>query len=52
MEFLRLLESLRTPIGDAFFSAITVLGEETIFIVAGLLFFGALTKNRDILYWL
>ena len=46
MEFLRLLESLRTPIGDAFFSAITILGEETIFIVAGLLFFWCIDKKQ------
>lgn len=51
MEFLRLLEELRTPVGDAFFSTITILGEETFLIIAGLLFFGVLTKNRDILYW-
>lgn len=46
MEFLRLLEGLRTPIGDAFFSAITLLGEETIFIVAGLLFFWCINKKQ------
>ena len=46
MEFLRLLEGLRTPIGDAFFSAITHLGEETIFIVVGLLFFWCINKKQ------
>ena len=46
MEFLRLLEGLRTPVGDAFFSFITHLGEETIFIVAGLLFFWCINKKQ------
>ena len=39
MEFLRLLESIRTPFGDTFFSVVTHLGEETFFIIAGLLLF-------------
>jgi undecaprenyl-diphosphatase len=46
MEFLKLLEGLRTPVGDTFFSAITLLGEETIFIVAGLLFFWCINKKQ------
>lgn len=46
MGFLRLLEGLRTPVGDAFFSLITHLGEETIFIVAGLLFFWCINKKQ------
>ncbi len=46
MEFLRLLEGLRTPVGDTFFSAVTLLGEETIFIVAGLLFFWCIDKKQ------
>lgn len=46
MEFLRLLEGLRTPVGDAFFSAVTLLGEETILIVAGLLFFWCIDKKQ------
>lgn len=46
MEFLRLLENLRTPIGNAIFSAITILGEETIFIVVGLLFFWCISKKQ------
>lgn len=45
MEFLRLLEGLRTPAGDAIFSVITLLGEETIFIAAGLFFFWCMNKN-------
>ena len=44
MELLYVLEGLRTPAGDAFFSLITHLGEETLFIVAGLLVFWCLDK--------
>ena len=44
MEFLYFLEGLRTPIGDAFFSLITHLGEETLFIIAGLLVFWCIDK--------
>lgn len=44
MEFLYFLESIRTPIGDAFFSTVTHLGEETLFIVAGLLVFWCVNK--------
>ena len=44
MELLYWLESLRSPLGDAFFSLITHLGEETLFIVAGLLFFWCIDK--------
>lgn len=44
MELLYILEGLRTPAGDAFFSLITHLGEETLFIVAGLLVFWCLDK--------
>ena len=44
MDFLRFLEGLRTPLGDAFFSTVTHLGEETLFIVAGLFFFWCLDK--------
>lgn len=46
MEFLRFLENLRTPFGDTFFSAITHLGEETLFIIAGLLFFWCINKKK------
>ncbi len=44
MELLYFLEGLRTPLGDAFFSLITHLGEETVFIVAGLVFFWCIDK--------
>lgn len=46
MSFLRLLESIRTPFGESFFSLITHLGEETIFIVVGLLFFWCINKKQ------
>ena len=44
MSFLYLLEGLRTPLGDAFFSTVTHLGEETLFIVFGLLLFWCVDK--------
>lgn len=44
MELLYIFERLRTPLGDAFFSLITHLGEETLFIVFGLLIFWCLDK--------
>ncbi len=46
MEFLKLLEGIRTPIGDLFFSTVTHLGEETIFILVGLLFFWCINKKH------
>ena len=44
MELLYWLKSIRTPIGDTFFSLITHFGEETLFIIAGLLFFWCIDK--------
>lgn len=44
MEFLYLLENLRNPVCDVCFSLITHLGEETLFIVFGLLFFWCIDK--------
>ena len=44
MELLYFLENLRTPAGDAFFSLITHFGEETLFIIAGLLVFWCINK--------
>ena len=44
MSFLYLLENLRTPWLDKFFLAVTSLGEETIFIIIGLLFFWCINK--------
>jgi len=46
MELLYFLEGMRTPVGDAFFSLITHLGEETLFIVAGLLVFWCIDKMQ------
>lgn len=44
MSILYFLESVRNPLLDAFFSAITHFGEETLFIVVGLLFFWCIDK--------
>lgn len=44
MEWLYVLEGLRTPLGDAFLSLVTRLGGETLFIVAGLLVFWCIDK--------
>jgi len=44
MGFLYFLEGIRTPVGDAFFSLVTLFGEETLFILAGLLFFWCINK--------
>ena len=44
MEFLYLLESIRNPVLDGFFSAVTYFGDETLFIVFGLLFFWCVDK--------
>ncbi len=46
MEFLRLLEGIRNPVLDSIFSVITMFGEETVFILAGLLFFWCIDKKH------
>ncbi len=46
MEFLRFLEGLRTPFLDRFFSIITLLGEETVFIILGVIFFWCVSKKQ------
>ncbi len=46
MEFLKLLEGIRNPVLDAFFSVLTMLGEETLFIVIGLVFFWCISKKQ------
>ena len=46
MDFLYFLEDLRTPVLDTFFSIITHFGEETLFIVLGILFFWCLDKKQ------
>ena len=46
MEFLKWLQELRTPFMDSAFGAITHLGEETTFIVLGILFFWCISKRE------
>ena len=46
MSFLYFLESIRNPVLDAFFSLITYFGDETLFIVFGLLFFWCVDKTE------
>ena len=45
MEFLRLLESARLPALDAFFSAVTYLGDELAFMALALLLFWCVDKR-------
>ena len=46
MEILRFFEGIRNPFLDGFFSTITHLGEETVFIVLGLIFFWCINKKE------
>ncbi|MBQ8682953.1 MAG: phosphatase PAP2 family protein [Clostridia bacterium] len=46
MAFLHFLAELRNPVCDALFSAITLLGEETFFILVGLIFFWCINKKE------
>ena len=46
MEILRFLEGIRNPFLDSFFSLITHLGEETFFIVLGIIFFWCVNKKE------
>ena len=46
MEVLRFLEQLRTPVGDALMSFITLFGEETLFMVVAHVFFWCIDKKR------
>ena len=46
MEFLYLLEKIRTPLIDKAMLAITVLGEETAFLVIALIFFWCVDKKK------
>lgn len=46
MSFLYFLEGIRNPVLDAFFSVVTHLGEETFFIVLGLIFFWCVDKKQ------
>lgn len=45
MAFLRLLESIRTPFFDAVFQFITFFGEETLFLVFGMIFLWCVNKR-------
>ena len=49
MKFLYLLEAIRNPILDAFFSVITYLGDEAFFLLAALLVFWCIDKKRGYL---
>ena len=51
MEFLRFLESLRTPFLNELFSLITNLGSETVFMVFGLLIFWCIDKKWGFRYF-
>ena len=46
MSFLYLLEEIRTPILDLFFSVITLCGEETVFMAVGMIIFWCLDKHQ------
>ncbi len=46
MEILRLFESIRNPFLDTFFSLVTRFGEETLFILIGILFFWCINKKE------
>ena len=46
MELLHFLAELRNPVFDFFFSLVTRLGEETVFILVGLLFFWCIDKKK------
>lgn len=46
MEFLKFLQGIRIPFLDSIFSVITMLGEETVFILIGLIFFWCINKKQ------
>ena len=46
MSFLYFLEDLRNPVLDAFFSLITLLGEETLFMAVGMIVFWCVDKHK------
>ncbi|MBE6563133.1 MAG: phosphatase PAP2 family protein [Ruminococcaceae bacterium] len=46
MEILRLFEAIRNPVLDTFFFLVTRLGEETLFILIGILFFWCINKKE------
>lgn len=46
MEFLRLLESMRTGVGDFFFATVTHMGEEIFFLGIAILFYWCISKRQ------
>lgn len=46
MEFLKLLQEIRNPVLDAIFSFFTTFGEETAFILIGLIFYWCISKKQ------
>ena len=46
MEFLRILEGLRTGVGDFFFSTVTHVGEEVFFLAIAILFYWCISKRQ------
>ena len=46
MAFLHLLEGIRNPVLDILFQGVTLFGEETLFILFGLLFFWCIDKRE------
>ncbi len=46
MEFLRVLESVRTPALSAFMAAITYFGDETVFMIVAITFFWCVSKRQ------
>ena len=46
MQLLKFLESIRTGVGDFFFSTITNLGDETFFLVLAITFFWCINKRQ------
>ncbi len=46
MEFLRFLESIRTGVGDFFFSTVTHMGEEVFFLAIAIFFYWCISKRQ------
>lgn len=48
MEFLYLLEDIRTPVLDAFFSAVTYLGSELVFMILAVVMYWCVNKSQGL----
>ena len=48
MEFLYLLEDLRSPVADAFFSAVTYLGSELVFMILAVVMYWCVSKSQGL----